>query len=199
MNYRKIYQDLIISRQLLQRKRKDRIRNKTNPNYVYYENHHILPQCLGGTKTKENMVLLTFKEHFIAHLLLTKCYEGEAKDKMGFALHKMCYGSHTNKRNCSASQYAYAKFVQKEALKNKVIWNKGLTKETDERVRKNIESKTKGWTNPPRTKEHCEKISKWLTGRTLSDITKNKKSLVMKKPWSEKRRQAQLNKKNNVH
>ena len=38
----------------------------------YTENHHILPKCLGGLKTPENMVRLTAREHFIAHLLLVK-------------------------------------------------------------------------------------------------------------------------------
>jgi hypothetical protein len=39
---------------------------------VYYEKHHIIPRSLGGSNKKENLVLLTAKEHFICHLLLTK-------------------------------------------------------------------------------------------------------------------------------
>jgi probable mobile endonuclease D len=36
----------------------------------YYEIHHIEPRCLGGNNESSNLVLLTYKEHIIAHLLL---------------------------------------------------------------------------------------------------------------------------------
>lgn len=38
----------------------------------YYERHHIIPRSLGGTNDKDNLVLLTAKEHFICHHLLIK-------------------------------------------------------------------------------------------------------------------------------
>ena len=38
----------------------------------YYENHHILPKSMGGSNLKENLVLLTPKEHYVCHRLL--CY-----------------------------------------------------------------------------------------------------------------------------
>lgn len=55
----------------------------------YCENHHIVPKSLGGKNTKENMILLTAREHYVAHLLLTKMYDGDAKKKMHFAFHSM--------------------------------------------------------------------------------------------------------------
>ena len=42
--------------------------------HEYTENHHIIPRCLGGSDSKENIVKLSAKEHFICHLLLTKMY-----------------------------------------------------------------------------------------------------------------------------
>ena len=36
----------------------------------YYEIHHIKARCMGGEDIKDNLVLLTYKEHIIAHLLL---------------------------------------------------------------------------------------------------------------------------------
>ena len=36
------------------------------------ETHHIIPKCLGGDNSKENLADLTGKEHFLCHLLLTK-------------------------------------------------------------------------------------------------------------------------------
>lgn len=40
----------------------------------YGEKHHVLPRCMGGSNAKDNIVLLTAKEHFIAHKLLVRMY-----------------------------------------------------------------------------------------------------------------------------
>ena len=40
----------------------------------YTESHHIIPKCIGGTDDKDNLVQLTAREHFIAHLLLWKIH-----------------------------------------------------------------------------------------------------------------------------
>lgn len=39
---------------------------------VYTENHHIIPKSLGGNNSDSNLVILTAREHFICHWLLTK-------------------------------------------------------------------------------------------------------------------------------
>ena len=66
MDYRKHYIKLCESR-------KKRGLDKTILN-DYYETHHILPKCMGGLDDKDNLVLLTGREHYIAHWLLTKMY-----------------------------------------------------------------------------------------------------------------------------
>lgn len=38
----------------------------------YTEKHHIIPKCIGGTNSKDNLIKLTAREHFIVHLLLIK-------------------------------------------------------------------------------------------------------------------------------
>jgi hypothetical protein len=43
---------------------------------VYYEKHHIIPKSLGGSNKNENLVHLTGREHFVAHMLLAKIYGG---------------------------------------------------------------------------------------------------------------------------
>lgn len=40
----------------------------------YSEKHHIVPKCMGGSNAKSNLVLLTAKEHFIAHKLLVRVH-----------------------------------------------------------------------------------------------------------------------------
>jgi hypothetical protein len=61
MNYQKIYDNLIY-----------RSQNRQLPNDVYTEIHHIIPRCIGGSDDKNNLVTLTLREHFLAHLLLCK-------------------------------------------------------------------------------------------------------------------------------
>jgi len=44
----------------------------------YKEKHHIVPRCMGGTDDKSNIVELTAREHFVAHLLLYNCIRKQA-------------------------------------------------------------------------------------------------------------------------
>lgn len=68
MDYKKNYNDLINSRKKLNRNKLDKEK---------YELHHIVPRSLGGLDTEENLVLLTFREHFLAHFLLYKIYHNK--------------------------------------------------------------------------------------------------------------------------
>ena len=55
----------------------------------YTESHHIIPSSLGGSDEKSNLAILTAREHFVCHWLLTKMTIGEAKIKMLLALQCM--------------------------------------------------------------------------------------------------------------
>ena len=59
-----------------------------------YEIHHILPKSLGGSNTKSNLVKLTLREHFLAHRLLTKMFDGQARKKMYFAYYRLSNRHH---------------------------------------------------------------------------------------------------------
>jgi hypothetical protein len=63
MNYQKIYDNLIYRGKKRQLAKDDDI-----------EVHHIVPKCLGGNNDNTNLVRLTIREHFLAHLLLCKIY-----------------------------------------------------------------------------------------------------------------------------
>lgn len=41
---------------------------------IYYEKHHIIPRCMGGTDNKSNIAKLTPEEHYVAHQLLVKMH-----------------------------------------------------------------------------------------------------------------------------
>lgn len=55
------------------------------------EFHHIVPRSLGGDDSPNNLIRLSLREHYVCHLLLTKMLIGEAKHKMLYALHRMCF------------------------------------------------------------------------------------------------------------
>lgn len=40
------------------------------------ESHHIVPKCIGGSDEPTNLVDLTLREHYIAHILLAKIHGG---------------------------------------------------------------------------------------------------------------------------
>lgn len=48
---------------------------KNRENFLdVYEVHHIIPKCLGGTDDNDNLIKLTPREHFLAHLMLHRIY-----------------------------------------------------------------------------------------------------------------------------
>ncbi len=70
------------------------------------ENHHIIPKCIGGLDTPENLQLLTLKEHFICHLLLTNmCDNKNDIKKMFWALHRLSFSG----RKITSYQYELAR------------------------------------------------------------------------------------------
>jgi hypothetical protein len=66
MNYSKIYNQLMLN-----------AKNREITNYT--ENHHIIPKCMGGNNDIKNLIKLTFREHYIAHWLLSKMYKKNLK------------------------------------------------------------------------------------------------------------------------
>lgn len=80
MDYKLAYDRLI-------EKRKNDVLND-----VYYETHHIIPRCMGGTNKKSNLVRLTAREHYIAHHLLFRAYR---TTKLAHAWFMMLRRNHT--------------------------------------------------------------------------------------------------------
>lgn len=66
----------------------------------YIESHHIKPRCFGGADKANNLIALTPREHFFAHLLLYKAFP--TNKKIISALSAMAYG---NKRKLTSRQY----------------------------------------------------------------------------------------------
>jgi hypothetical protein len=67
--YTKIYNSLVESRKLLDRK---------FTTGCGFEKHHIIPKCLGGIDDESNYARLIPEEHHIAHQLLSACFPKHA-------------------------------------------------------------------------------------------------------------------------
>lgn len=110
MNYQKIYDQII-----------ERANNRKLTGYA--EKHHILPKCLGGNDTKENLVKLTAREHFLCHRLLCEIYPNNPK--LFYALWLMAIGKkkwkHTEPYKMSSKEYERLKFKFIQKSKTKII------------------------------------------------------------------------------
>lgn len=163
MNYKKHYEKLI-----------SKARNRSILKSEYSEVHHIIPKCMGGDDSKDNLISLFPEEHLVAHLLLVKIYSDN--QKLIYAANMM-----TNFHSIDNKKYAWVRKqisnsmkennpmhdleVRKKVgdkIKGQVPWNKGLDK-TDLRVQKGIYE---------RTEECREKSRQARLGKPLKESTK---------------------------
>lgn len=118
MNYRSIYLK-ICNRGTF------RVKSKSQ----YYEKHHIIPKCLGGSNESSNITLLTAREHFIAHWLLCKMHKNndvQTKFKLASAFNRMCYHNSVNRKTTSRQfeiarrEYSFNHPMKSQSIRLKV-------------------------------------------------------------------------------
>lgn len=106
--YTKWYFSIVSKEKLLQRS-------------TYTEKHHIIPKSLGGSNDITNIVILTAKEHFIVHWLLTKmCINDINARKMKYAMRSMSWNK-TGNRIISSWQFELSRKKVSEAAKNRIV------------------------------------------------------------------------------
>ena len=149
MNYVNVYYSII----------KNRL---DNPVEGYVERHHIVPKSEGGTDNDDNIVALTAREHYIAHLLLAKIYNDY---KMWHAVNLMSRLNAKVKINSRLYEMVRINSARthSEFMKGKPSWNKGKKmseeqkrklsdankgKKMSEEAKKKISIKNKGKNNP---------------------------------------------------
>jgi hypothetical protein len=155
----------------------------------YTELHHIIPQSLGGSNDKENLVELTAREHFICHWLLVKMTEGDDRSKMLYALKGMkAENKHQRRYHTKITARVYETYRIEHSInhskvmkaKNLVPWNKGGIEITDEH-RENLQNAARNRKiNPSKQAEGQQKRIAKVTGRKDSDEAKLKKSIALK-------------------
>lgn len=164
MDYQKIYY------QICQNSIKE---NRKKASGVYYEKHHIVPKCLGGDNTKQNLVLLTAKEHYICHLILYYLHP----NNRGLAL---AYTKFNKIHKKGANQFSK---VRQEAVKRISGHNNPMYGKThSDSVKKKISQVHKG----KKISDELKQIwsvqrsgeNNWWKGKNHSEESKNK----MRKP-----------------
>lgn len=146
MNYTKIYNSLI-----------EHAKYKEYDGYT--EVHHIIPKCIGGTNEVNNLVRLSAREHFVAHLLLSKMYP---KSGLPHALWRMANGKGQYKFSSRIYEIARKMHAERIFGDKNANWKKGrkgdknamFGKTHNEEVRRIIAEANKQKLVCP----HCDKI-----------------------------------------
>jgi len=173
------------------------------PEEIKPENHHIIPECFfinrkrkgpkgwleGNPDDPNNLVDLTFKEHFICHLLLIKMTTGPNKRSMAYAAWQMIRRN-KNHAGLAKNSRTYESLKKQLSITKKGVSMSDATKQKlrDANLGKTVSEETRqnmriGQKNrPPITEETRAKRSISLKGKnkgkmprlgaTLSDESK---------------------------
>ena len=139
--YRRIYCQIVSNA-----KSSNRVKlSHDDPDYIYYENHHLIPRSLGGQDKNSNLVLLTGREHFLCHWLLTKfCHSTQHTKKMQKAFWSMARKSKKHKRQISSAKYEIAKReLSKSLLGHEHFGPFVQSKESNDKRRNKLKGKPK--------------------------------------------------------
>ena len=171
----------------------------------YIERHHIIPNCFVKNK---NLIELTAREHYIAHLLLWRMkFAPKWHNKMSMALHVMVNGSGHSKQDrnylISSRIYESARYSFVAAMKAHFAEHGGTMKgkkhspETLEKMRawqavpeikQQQRERVLGENNPMFGKQHSEEMRSQISASTSAawtDDMKEEKSMEMKERWKD--------------
>lgn len=177
MDYINIYNRLI------QRSHGRKKLRKHSEGYVYYERHHIIPRCLGGSNDKSNLAFLTAEEHWIAHLLLVKINPGV--DSLVYACQAMSMTGKNTQRTTN-KMFGWIRREYSNAVSRKNT-GREVTPAHREKISKALKGRPTphqiGDNNVSKRPEVAKKISIAAKGRILgprSEETKNRISAANK-------------------
>jgi hypothetical protein len=132
------------------------------------ETHHIIPKSMGGSNAKTNLVKLSPREHYICHLLLTKCVDKKFRVKMV----KACYLMGKS-RNITSRSFERLKLDFYESCKGPKNWSKeGLEKLSK------LGSTKIGTANPFYGKSHTKEAKLSMGSKNVGKSPKNAKQVI---------------------
>lgn len=133
-------------------------RAKTRQLDCYVERHHIIPRCMGGTDSKDNLVKLTPEEHFLAHQLLVKIYPNN--NKLVFAA--TCMTRNSNGKRTDNKLYGW---IRRRLSKAVSIQQTGRPESPEANLKRSLTLKGRnaGKNNPFYGKEHTLEFKQGLS------------------------------------
>ncbi len=179
-------------------------KNRTKGCGIYYENHHIIPRSIGGSDDNSNMILLTAREHFLAHWMLVKIHKDNSNNyqRMVFAFNSFCMDNRGQRPPSRLYEYARKEYIR--MLSDNDEWKKKVSKTMTKKIWVNKDDTCKrvfdselneyisdGWvrgriitSRKPHSEEAKAKISKGNTGKKHTDEWKVENSIRNKnKVW----------------
>ena len=125
----------------------------------YTETHHIVPKSLGGSNDSDNLVVLSAREHFLCHWLLTKMVKSKRHQyQMWNAMTLMMYTETKDQKRYKVTGRTYQNLKEQQA-----VW-KSWRFSGDRNPQYGVE-----WSQE-RRKKHSER----LKGRVVSEETREK-------------------------
>ena len=183
MNYKKIYIKLMrkgLNRQL--------------PKEVCVEKHHIFPKSIFGKN--KSIVILTAREHFIAHLLLWKYYQkkyGNKNEKTKKMLNAVWWMRHTDNKQINSKIYETLKINKAIIMSESMSGENNPMKKEENRIKMSGENHYLN-KDPIKKEEHKIRMSgennpyygkigenSPFFGQKHSEETKNKLKVAQKK------------------
>lgn len=129
----------------------------------YYERHHILPKCMGGTNDEENLIDLFAKEHFIAHKILAE--ENPDNNSLIYAWTCMTFtrGGNTIRPELAPEEYEKARIALGKAV-SQSNRNRDWSEESREKLRQRMSGSNNNMYGRPWWNEDTpqEKIDQWI-------------------------------------
>lgn len=149
----------------------------------YTETHHVIPQSLGGSNDKDNLVELTAREHFICHWLLIKMTEGEERSKMMYALNGMRAENRYQQRyHTKITARVYEKYRLEHAqnhsvtMKGRTPPNKGRKMSEEQKQLLREKAKANHASGKVYSEEAQRKRIEKVKGQTRTEATRQKMS-----------------------
>ena len=148
----------------------------------HIESHHILPQSMGGSNQAGNLILLTARQHYLAHWMLWQAYKSKEMTSAFFSMSNQ--SNQYQGRICRISSRTYEKlrkeFILHIAKNTTELWKDAAYRQKHIDTNNKEETKTLRsekakalWQNPDYTKKLLESRDRARAeGRVRTDHSK---------------------------